>query len=116
LQPCASVAEVLDARRSMADVRVSDELKRYIVELTAATRRAPAVRLGASPRASLALMKLAQALAAFDAMEFVTPDHIQEIAVEAIAHRLVLDPQRRFAGDTAQQVVTEIVRSMPAPY
>jgi MoxR-like ATPase len=110
------VAEVLSARRSLAEVRVSDELKRYVVDLVAATRRAPAVRLGASPRASLALMKLAQALAAFDAMDFVTPDHIQEIAVEALAHRLVLDPQRRFAGDTVQQVVADIVRDTPAPY
>jgi MoxR-like ATPase len=107
---------VISARRSLADVRVSDELKRYIVELAAATRRAPAVRLGASPRASLALMKLAQALAAFDGMDFVTPDHIQEIAVEALAHRLVLDPQRRFAGDTAQQVVADILRDMHAPH
>jgi MoxR-like ATPase len=116
LRPCTSVAEVLSARRSLAEVRVSDELKRYVVDLVAATRRAPAVRLGASPRASLALMKLAQALAAFDGMEFVTPDHIQEIAVEALAHRLVLDPQRRFAGDTVQQVVTDIVRDTHAPY
>jgi len=116
LRPCTSVAEVLSARRSLAEVRVSDELKRYVVDLVAATRRAPAVRLGASPRASLALMKLAQALAAFDAMDFVTPDHIQEIAVEALAHRLVLDPQRRFAGDTVQQVVADIVRDTPTPY
>jgi MoxR-like ATPase len=116
LAPCASVAEVLDARRSLAEVRVSEEIKRYIVELVAATRRAPAVRLGASPRASLAVMKLAQALARFDGMEFVTPDHVQEIAVEAFAHRLVLDPQRRFAGDTAQQVVADILGSIPVPH
>ncbi len=116
LAPCASVAEVLEARRSLAAVRVSEEIKRYIVDLAAATRRAPAVRLGASPRASLAVVKLAQALANFDGMEFVTPDHVQEIAVEAIAHRLVLDPQRRFAGDTAQQVVEEILRTTPVPH
>jgi MoxR-like ATPase len=116
LTPCASVAEVLEARRSMSEVRVSDEIKRYVVDLTNATRRAPAVRLGASPRASLAVVKLAQALAASDGLDFVTPDHVQEIAVEAIAHRLVLDPQRRFAGDTAQQVVEEILRSTPVPH
>jgi len=116
LTPCASVTEVLEARRSMSEIRVSDEIKRYIVDLTNATRRAPAVRLGASPRASLAVVKLAQALAASDGLDFVTPDHVQEIAVEAIAHRLVLDPQRRFAGDTAQQVVEEILRSTPVPH
>jgi MoxR-like ATPase len=116
LQACASVAEVLEARRSLAEVRVSEDVKRYIVELAAATRRAPAVRLGASPRASLAVMKLAQALAGFEGMEFVTPDHVQEIATEALAHRIVLDPQRRFAGDTAQQVVEEVVRAVPVPH
>ena len=116
LTSCASVGEVLEARRSLAAVRVSEEIKRYIVDLAAATRRAPAVRLGASPRASLAVVKLAQALAHFDGMEFVTPDHVQEIAVEAIAHRLVLDPQRRFAGDTAQQVVEDILRTTPVPH
>jgi len=116
LASCATVEEVLEARRSLSEVRVSEDIKRYIVELAAATRRAPAVRLGASPRGSLAVMKLAQALAAFDGMEFVTPDHVQEIAVEAIAHRLVLDPQRRFAGDTAQQVVEEVLRATPVPH
>jgi MoxR-like ATPase len=116
LSSCTTVEEVLEARRSMSEVRVSEDIKRYVVELAAATRRAPAVRLGASPRASLAVMKLAQALAAFDGMEFVTPDHVQEIAVEAIAHRLVLDPQRRFAGDTAQQVVEEVLRATPVPH
>lgn len=116
LMPCASMQEVLDARRAIAEVRVSEELKRYMVDLVAATRRAPAVRLGASPRASLSLMKLSQALAAFDGMGFVTPDHVQEIALDTIAHRLVLDAQRRFAGDTERQLVEDILRNQPVPH
>ena len=87
-----------------------------MVDLVAATRRAAGVRLGASPRASLSLMKLTQALAAFDGTSFVTPDHVQEIAVDAIAHRLVLDPQRRFAGETERQLVDDILRSTPVPH
>jgi MoxR-like ATPase len=94
---------------------VSDELKRYMVDLAAATRSAPAVRLGASPRASLALMKLAQALAAFDGLDYVTPDHVQEIAIYTLAHRLVLDPQRRFAGESGEAVVAELVQRVPVP-
>jgi len=116
LLPCASMQEVLDARRAIAEVRVSEELKRYMVELVAATRRAAAVRLGASPRASLSLMKLSQALAAFDGMGFVTPDHVQEVALDTIAHRLVLDAQRRFAGDTERQLVEDILRNQPVPH
>jgi MoxR-like ATPase len=61
-------------------------------------------------------MKLAQALAAADGLEFVTPDHVQEIAADAIAHRLVLDTQRRFAGGSARDVVAQILRSMPVPH
>ena len=71
--------------------------------------------LGASPRASIAMMKTACALALFDNQDFVSPDHIQEIAVSIIAHRLVLDPQSRFSGLTARGIVKEILTSIPVP-
>ena len=75
----------------------------------------PGVHLGASPRASLSLMKTAQALALFDGMEFVVPEHIQEIAVSVIAHRMLMDPQARFSGRTAQGVIEEILKTTPVP-
>lgn len=115
LEPCVSLQEILEVQRAARAVRVSDELRRYIVALVDATRRAEGVRLGASPRASLALMKSAQALALFDGLEFVTPDQVQELALPVIAHRLVLDPQARFAGRTNREVVEEILRRVPAP-
>jgi MoxR-like ATPase len=115
LRPAATTGDVLRARAALAEVRVADEVKRYMVALVSATRSAPGVQLGASPRASLALMKLSQALAAFDGLDYVTPDHVHEIAVDAIAHRLVLDAQRRFAGESAQQVVLEVLRRVPVP-
>src|SRR6266550_1827386 len=115
LKPCASLAEVLALRRAVQDVRISEELKRYVVNLVAATRSAPGVQLGASPRASLALMKAAQALAFFDSLEFVTPEQIQEVAVSIIAHRLVMEPQARFSGQTARGVVEEAVKKMKVP-
>jgi hypothetical protein len=85
-------------------VRISAELKRYVVDLVQATRTATGVSLGASPRASLALMKAAQALALLDGGEFVTPEHVQEIALPVIAHRMVVDSQARFTG-VAQGIV-----------
>jgi MoxR-like ATPase len=112
---CASTWEILQARQAIAQVPVSRELLRYMVDLVASTRNAAGVRLGASPRASLTLMKLAQALAAFDGDAFVTPDHVQEIAVEAIAHRLALDPQRRFAGESADQLTRALIAGLPVP-
>lgn len=115
IAPCAAMDEVLALRQSIAGIRVSDELKRYIVDIVTATRARREVKLGASPRASIALTKVAQALAAFDGMEFVTPDHVQEIAAPVIAHRIVLDPQAKFSGLTAQRVVEDILETVPAP-
>jgi MoxR-like ATPase len=115
LEPCVTLADVLALKRTAQQVRISEELKRYIVDLVAATRGAAGVQLGASPRASLALMKTAQALALFDGFEFVTPDQVRELAVPVIAHRLVMEPQARFSGMTAQAVVEEALKKLPAP-
>jgi MoxR-like ATPase len=97
------------------EVRISDELKRYIVDLVGQTRLAQGVQLGASPRASLSLMKVAQALALLDGQPFVTPEHIHEIAVPVIAHRMAIDAQARFSGLTAQGIVEEILKTVPVP-
>jgi len=115
LQPCATLADVLALRRAVEKVRISSELKRYVVDLVAATRMAAGVQLGASPRASIALMKTAQAMALFDGVDFVTPEQIQSLTVPIIAHRLVLEPQARFSGLSAQGVVEEIVKKLPVP-
>ena len=115
LKPCASLAEVLTLKGAAQQVRISEELKRYVVDLVGATRTAPGVQLGASPRASITLMKAAQALALFDGLDFVTPDQVQELAVPAIAHRLVMEPQARFSGQTARGVVDEIVKKTKVP-
>lgn len=112
---CADRQEVSALRRQVAEVYISEELKHYIVAIVNATRTAQGVLLGASPRASLALMKTAKALALFDGYDFVTPDHIQELAVAVIAHRLVLDPQARFSGRTAGYVVEEILHATKVP-
>lgn len=115
LQPCISINEAIDLQRQVEQVRVSDIMKRYLVDLVNATRYAAGVQLGSSPRGSLALMKVAQALALFDGYEFVTPEHIQELAVMVIAHRLSMQPQARFSGQTAAGVVQDILNSVPVP-
>jgi MoxR-like ATPase len=115
LQPCASLADVLRLRCAVQETRMSEELKRYVVDLAGATRASAGVQLGASPRASIALMKTAQALALFDGLDFVTPEQIQELAVPVIAHRLMMEPQARFAGQTARGIVAEVVRKTRVP-
>ena len=115
LTACVSLEEALALRRGIRRIRVSDEVKRYAVDLVRATRTAPGVQLGASPRASLALIGAAQALALFDGQDFVAPEHVQELAVAVIAHRLALDPQARFSGATAVSVVEEVVKTIAVP-
>ncbi len=115
LKPVASLTEVVALQRAVEDVRISDELKRYVVDLVAATRTAAGVQLGASPRASIALMKIAQAEALFDGRDFVTPEQIQKLAGPVIAHRLVLEPQARFSGITARGVVEAAVKKLKVP-
>jgi MoxR-like ATPase len=107
--------DVVALRRATQEIRVSDEIRRYIVELTAATRKTVGVRLGASPRGSLALMKSSQALALFDGLECVTPEQVQEVAVAVLAHRMVLDPQARYSGQSSRNIIEEIVRQVPVP-
>ncbi|MBI2948441.1 MAG: MoxR family ATPase [Verrucomicrobia bacterium] len=115
IAPCVSAADVLALKTAVKGVRISDELKRYIVDLAGATRCAPGVQLGASPRASIALMKAVQALALFDGLDFVTPDQIQEMAVPVMAHRLALEPQAKFSGVTPQKIINEILNRLPVP-
>ena len=115
VQPCISLEEIFTLKQAVKQVRVSRELKRYIVDIVAATRQLPEVQLGASPRGSLTLMKVAQALALFDGYEYVTPDHIQEIARDVLAHRLVMSPQACFAEQTAQDCIDRILTSIPVP-
>ncbi len=115
VSPCVSLEDAAALRARAAEIRMSAELRRYVVDLVRETRTAPGVSLGASPRASIALMKAAQALALVDGLDFVPPEHVQELAVPVIAHRLVIDPQGRFSGVTAAGVVEEIVKTVPVP-
>ena len=115
LKGCVTLAEVITLKRAVQGIRISEELKRYVVDLVGGTRAATGVQLGASPRASLALMKAAQALALFDGLDFVTPEQIQELAVSVIAHRLVMEPQARFSGLTARGVVEDVVKKIKVP-
>ncbi|HAM73499.1 MAG TPA: magnesium chelatase, partial [Verrucomicrobiales bacterium] len=115
LGSCVTESDVLLMKQAVTEVRITEELKHYIVRLTSATRGVAGVQLGASPRASIALMKASQAIALFDGLDFVTPDHIQELAVCVIAHRLVMEQQAKFSGSTAAGIVEEILKKVPVP-
>jgi MoxR-like ATPase len=115
LQPCLSLAEIFTVRDLVKQIRINQDLKRYIVEIVAATRQTEAIRIGASPRGSVALMKAAQALALFDGYGFVTPDHVQEIAADVLAHRLVMSSASCLAERSARECIEEIVANTRVP-
>jgi MoxR-like ATPase len=115
IRPVATREEVLALKDAARHVRVADEIRHYVVELVRRTRSAPQVLLGCGPRASIALTQTAKALALFDGEDYVRPEHVQELAVATLAHRMVLDPQARFAGVSAQALVADILREVKVP-
>jgi MoxR-like ATPase len=115
LGPCTDMPGLLALRARVAEVPVAAPVERYGVALVRASRDAEGVALGASPRAALALLASARALALFDGEGYVTPDHVQELAVAVIAHRLVLHPEARYGGRTGAGIVGELLERVPSP-
>lgn len=115
LEPALSLDDVLALRAATGRVRVAEEIKHYIVRLVTATRESPKVQLAASPRASIALMKMSQALSLMDGREYVNPETVREAAPDVIAHRLVLHSEASFDGVQARSVVEALVNEVEAP-
>ena len=115
LKPCISLEDVRTIRTAASNIRITEELKRYIIDVVAATRNHAGIQMGASPRASITLMKCARALALINGSEYVSPDLIQELAKPVIAHRLALDPDAEFSGRSSDQIVQEILEEIEVP-
>ena len=113
--PIVSRDEFLAMQRALEDVFVSPSIEGYIVELAQATRTDPRVALGASPRGSLALLKLARARAALQRRGFVTPDDVKDMAVPALAHRVILRPELWVSRVSPTQVVADLLGRVPTP-
>ena len=107
--------DVAGAVAAARDVHVAPTIKHYVVELINSTRRSPDLRLGASPRATIHLIRAARARAAMDGRDFVLPDDVQALAVPVLAHRLLMTAEAQIGRRSAAEVVGELVRSMPAP-
>ena len=115
LEPVTGVDELREMQNLVTFVRVDDIIRDYIVELVQSTRRNDGLTLGASPRAALALYKTAQARAALDGRDFVTPDDVKALAQAALAHRVILTSNSRLRGRTAEQIVAETLSQVPVP-
>ena len=115
VEAVAGPETILELRRQVAGVTVSDAVAEYIIALTTATRSFPGVVMGASPRASRALYRAAKAWAAMEGRDFVTPDDVKYLAPYVLAHRLQLGSESRLSGLTAQAVVARILQETPVP-
>jgi MoxR-like ATPase len=115
LAPVVSRAELSAMQASLEDVHVAEVTEHYVVDLVQATRSDPRVALGASPRGTLALFKLARAAAAIARRDFVLPDDVKAMAVPALAHRLILKPELWAARISPAQVVETLLAQVPAP-
>ena len=115
LTPVVTPEEVLGLIRAAAAVTVDPSILDYIVLLVAATRSAPGVTLGASPRGSVALLRAVRARALMQGRTFVTPGDVQALAGPVLAHRLVIDVDGEARGVTGETAIAEVVASVPAP-
>jgi len=115
LQQVVSVDEVLEAQEAIKDIYIAPGIKRYLVELTRQTRQHADVYLGASPRGSLGLYRTGQARAAMFGRDFVLPDDVKALAMSVLAHRVILGPAARLRDLTADQILQEILSSVPVP-
>src|SRR5579864_4558647 len=110
-----STDEVLSAIADSAAVRIHDDVRRYLVRLTRATREDADVRLGASPRATLALHRASQTWAAIQGRDYVVPDDVKRLAVCVLAHRLIASLEARLRGRDAAAIVESILDKIPVP-
>jgi MoxR-like ATPase len=115
LTPCINKSDVIHLKEQVSKINISDEVKYYMVNLVRATRETEGIINGASPRASLSLMKAAQALALFDGLDYVTPDQVQEVAIPVISHRIMMNSQTRFSGSSSDQIIENILSSVAVP-
>jgi MoxR-like ATPase len=115
LEPVVDGPTLIELQRALEQVHVSDAIEGYIVDLVAATRASRRLAVGASPRGSLALLKLSRAKAAIDGRDFVVPEDVKAVAVQALAHRLTLRPELWVQRIRGEDVVAEALETVPTP-
>lgn len=115
LEPVAAGDDVVRLAAQARDVYVEESLGRYVVALLRQTRSDSRLYLGASPRAGIALLRVAKALALAEGRDFVVPDDVKEVAAPVLAHRLILAPEARSAGLGAAELVADAVARTPVP-
>ncbi|MCO5239085.1 MAG: MoxR family ATPase [Chitinophagaceae bacterium] len=115
LDAILSASQISELRRLARSVRIEEKLLQFIARIVTATRSHKAIYLGASPRASLAIMTSAKATAAIQGRDFVTPEDILEMAAPVLRHRIILTPEKEMEGVTEDDVIKEIIQTLEIP-
>jgi len=115
LKPVTTADELIACQRAVRDVHVDEKIRRYIVEVIQGTRQNEDLALGASPRASLALFRASQAMAAMLGRNYVLPDDIKRVATAILTHRVILRPESRLRKITAAAVIDEAIKDVRVP-
>jgi MoxR-like ATPase len=115
VRPVASGREIVDMVNVARMVHVAPVLKGYLVDLASATRRHPSAGIGVSPRATLAMQRAARAYAASIGREYIVPDDIKALSGPVLSHRIVLTPEAELGGSTPEQVLADVLASVPVP-
>ncbi len=115
LKEIVSSQRVVDMQRVCEDIFVHEDIEKYIVDIVHTTRITPSIEVGGSPRASLALFKLARARAAFHGRDFVIPDDVKEMVLPVLTHRIILKPEVWYTKVTERMVLESILEKVPVP-
>ena len=115
IEPVCSAEDVINLQEQVTQIYCSPEVRSYVATLVAATRQEPALSLGASTRAAIALLHGAQACALLDGRDFILPEDVQHMVLPVIAHRLVLNPEARMKGIAAEDVLMNILKNVTVP-
>ena len=115
LEPVTDAAELRKLVDIVGQVHVAQVVQRYAVAIAVATRRSPELMLGASPRATLHLVRAAKAAAAISGRDYVVPDDVQELAVQVLGHRLLPTVEASMGGRTPEAALRQVVAGVPMP-
>ncbi len=115
LEAVANPDQIARLQEARKEIRISHPIREYITDIVRATRASPALRLGASPRGSLGLMRAGQALAALRERDYVLPDDIKALVVPVLAHRLILREEGRLRGETPEHFLLDALNQIPVP-
>ena len=115
LEPAVDTKTILDLQRTVEEIHVDDDVLGYVADIVQATRGQRQVEIGASPRGSLAIFKLARARAVFHGRDYVIPDDVKEVTAPALVHRMIMKAESWVKGTDPRQVVDEVLKSVPVP-